>query len=113
VVKLADVTWDRVVATSKTLRSLTRLAGAAPSSAGLWVPRRLTATGLHQVLGFIRHIPAPALAGMDGVSSRRAHQLLAGAVVTAQVMHRLRIDVLHQCPWALREGMILRRLDVT
>ncbi|QSB14485.1 Ppx/GppA family phosphatase [Natronosporangium hydrolyticum] len=110
--KLTDVVWERAVATSKTLRSLARLAGAAPSSAGHRVPRQLTGTGLRQVMGFIRHIPAPALAGMDGVSGRRAHQLLAGAVVAAQVMRRLELPALQQCPWALREGMILRRLDI-
>lgn len=113
VAKLADYEWDRAVATSKTLRSLARLAGAAPSSAGRWAPRQLTATGLHQVLGFIRHIPAAALAGMGGVSADRADQLLAGAVVVAAVMRRLGIETLHQCPWALREGLILRRLDLT
>jgi exopolyphosphatase/guanosine-5'-triphosphate,3'-diphosphate pyrophosphatase len=111
--KLSGHHWDRAVATSKALRSLARLAGAAPSKAGPRVPRQLTATGLHQVLSFIRHIPAPALAGMDGVSASRAHQLLAGAVVAAAVMSRLGVDALHLCPWALREGVILRRLDVT
>ena len=30
-------------------------------------PRQLTRTGLHQLLGFIRHIPSSALAEMDGV----------------------------------------------
>lgn len=113
VAKLAELRWDQAVATSKTLRSLARLAGAAPSSAGPRAPRTLSATGLHQVLGFIRHIPASALATMDGVSASRAHQLLAGALVASGVMRRLEVDVLHQCPWALREGMILRRLDVT
>jgi exopolyphosphatase/guanosine-5'-triphosphate,3'-diphosphate pyrophosphatase len=111
--KLLELGWDRPVATSKTLRSLGRLAGSAPSGAGPWVPRQLWATGLRQVLGFIRHIPAKALAGMDGVSASRAHQLLAGAVVAEAVMRRLKIDTLHQCPWALREGLILRRLDLT
>lgn len=111
--KLADLGWDRAVATSKALRSLGRLAGAAPGNAGAWTPRQLTATGLEQVLGFIRHIPARALAGMEGVSPSRSHQLLAGAVVAAAVMRRLKIDILHQCPWALREGIILRRLDLT
>jgi exopolyphosphatase / guanosine-5'-triphosphate,3'-diphosphate pyrophosphatase len=111
--KLAEVRWDRPVTTSKTFRSLGRLAGAAPSSAGLWQPRRLSATGLRQVLGFIRHIPSPALATMDGVSADRAHQLLAGAVVADAVFRLLTIDAVDQCPWALREGVILRRLDVT
>jgi exopolyphosphatase / guanosine-5'-triphosphate,3'-diphosphate pyrophosphatase len=104
--------WDRPVATSKTFRSLARLAGAAPSGEGLRVERRLTRTGLHQVLGFIRHIPSAALADMDGVSAGRAHQLLAGAILAECVMERLDIDSLDLCPWALREGVILRRLDV-
>ncbi|HKT01071.1 MAG TPA: Ppx/GppA phosphatase family protein [Rugosimonospora sp.] len=104
--------WDRPVATSKTFRTLARLAGAAPSVEGPLVPRRLTLQGLHQVLGFIRHIPSGKLAEMDGVSASRAHQLLAGAVVAEAAMTRLGIDSLELCPWALREGVILRRLDI-
>ncbi len=102
---------DRSVGTSKTLRSLARLAGAAPSGAGLREHRVLTLTGVRQVLGFIRRIPSGALAELDGVSPRRAHQLLAGAVVAEVAMRRLRLDELRICPWALREGVILRRLD--
>jgi exopolyphosphatase / guanosine-5'-triphosphate,3'-diphosphate pyrophosphatase len=111
--KLASVRWERPVVTSKTFRSLARLAGAAPSSAGLWEPRRLSATGLTQVLGFIRHIPSSALATMPGVGADRAHQLLAGAVVATCAFRRLKIQSADLCPWALREGVILRRLDVT
>jgi exopolyphosphatase/guanosine-5'-triphosphate,3'-diphosphate pyrophosphatase len=113
-VQLADVDlrgWDRVAATSKTFRTLARLAGAAPSAAGLRAPRSLTRTGLHQVLGFIRHMSSTALREMDGVSAARARQLLAGAVVADETMRRLRIDAVDICPWALREGVILQRLD--
>jgi exopolyphosphatase/guanosine-5'-triphosphate,3'-diphosphate pyrophosphatase len=104
--------WDRVAATSKTFRTLARLAGAAPSGAGFRTPRSLTLTGLHQVLGFIRHMSAAALGEMDGVSAARAHQLLAGAVVAEAIMRRLGMDSLDICPWALREGVILERLDL-
>jgi exopolyphosphatase/guanosine-5'-triphosphate,3'-diphosphate pyrophosphatase len=104
--------WDRAVVTSKTFRTLARLAGAAPSSAGPQVPRQLTLIGLHQVLGFIRRMPSAALAEMEGVSAGRAHQLLAGAVVAETAMRRLGIESVDMCPWALREGVILRRLDV-
>ncbi|GAA1804908.1 Ppx/GppA phosphatase family protein [Planosporangium flavigriseum] len=104
--------WDRAVATSKTFRTLARLAGAAPSSAGRWVHRELALTGLHQVLGFIRRMPSAALAEMEGVSASRAHQLLAGAVVAETAMRRLGIEAVDMCPWALREGVILRRLDI-
>ena len=51
------------------------------------------------------------LAELDGVSAARAHQTLAGAVVAAAAMDALDVDVLELCPWALREGVILRRLD--
>ncbi|SDY06750.1 Ppx/GppA phosphatase [Micromonospora pattaloongensis] len=109
--KAVGVGWDRPVATSKTFRTLARLAGAAPSRAGLWVRRTLSATGLRQVLGFIRHIPPAQLAELEGVSPRRADQLLAGAVVAEAAMRRLDVEELEICPWALREGVILRRLD--
>ncbi|MFF0659057.1 MULTISPECIES: Ppx/GppA phosphatase family protein [Micromonospora] len=109
--QLAAVGWERPVATSKTFRTLARLAGAAPSGAGLWARRSLTRTGLRQVLGFIRHIPPAQLPELEGVSAQRAHQLLAGAVVAEAVMRRLDVDCVDICPWALREGVILRRLD--
>ncbi|WBB66239.1 Ppx/GppA phosphatase family protein [Micromonospora sp. WMMD812] len=109
--EMTEVGWERAVATSKTFRTLARLAGAAPSTAGLWARRRLTRTGLRQVLGFIRHIPPAQLPELEGVSAGRAHQLLAGAIVAEAVMRQLDVDSLHICPWALREGVILRRLD--
>jgi exopolyphosphatase/guanosine-5'-triphosphate,3'-diphosphate pyrophosphatase len=103
--------FDLAVGTSKTFRSLARLAGAAPSGAGLRARRTLTDIGLRQVFGFISRIPSADLAELDGVSPGRAHQLVAGASVAAAVMRALRISELHICPWALREGVILRRLD--
>jgi exopolyphosphatase/guanosine-5'-triphosphate,3'-diphosphate pyrophosphatase len=102
---------DRVVATSKTFRTLARLAGAAPSSAGPRTRRALTRTGLTQVTSFISRMAASDLAELDGVSEGRAHQTLAGAVVAAAAMDALKVDELEICPWALREGVILQRLD--
>ena len=102
---------DRVVATSKTFRTLARLAGAAPSSEGPRTRRLLTRTGLKQVHAFVSRMASDDLAELDGVSVGRAHQVLAGAVVAAAAMDALAVDVLELCPWALREGVILRRLD--
>ncbi len=102
---------DRVVATSKTFRTLARLAGAAPSSEGPRAVRMLTRTGLTQVHAFISRMASQDLAELDGVSVGRAHQVLAGAVVAAGAMAALDVDRLELCPWALREGVILRRLD--
>ena len=102
---------DKVVASSKTFRTLARLAGAAPSSAGPRTPRNLPINGLRQVIGFISRITAGDLAELDGVSAARAHQTLAGAIVAEQAMLALGVTELALCPWALREGVILRRLD--
>jgi exopolyphosphatase/guanosine-5'-triphosphate,3'-diphosphate pyrophosphatase len=108
---LADGRPDRVVASSKTFRTLARLAGAAPSKEGPRVPRRLNVNGLRQVIGFISRMASADLAELDGVSAARAHQTLAGAIVAEQAMLALNVTELSQCPWALREGVILRRLD--
>jgi exopolyphosphatase/guanosine-5'-triphosphate,3'-diphosphate pyrophosphatase len=102
---------DRVVATSKTFRTLARLSGAAPSSAGPRVRRVLNQNGLAQVTAFISRITSADLAELEGVSPGRAHQVLAGAVVAAAAMSALDVEELELCPWALREGVILRRLD--
>ncbi|MGH3866520.1 MAG: hypothetical protein ACRDQ4_10360 [Pseudonocardiaceae bacterium] len=102
---------DRVVGTSKTIRSLARLSGAAPSSAGPRVRRTLTDAGLRQVIAFISRMSAEDLAELEGVSASRSHQLVAGALVIQATMRALEVDVMDLCPWALREGVILRRLD--
>ncbi|WP_031467531.1 Ppx/GppA phosphatase family protein [Sciscionella sediminilitoris] len=104
---------DRVVATSKTFRSLARLTGAAPSSEGPRARRTLTHTGLRQLISFISRMSAADLAELEGVGANRAHQLVAGALVAESAMRGLRVSELEICPWALREGVILRRLDQT
>jgi exopolyphosphatase/guanosine-5'-triphosphate,3'-diphosphate pyrophosphatase len=100
-----------VAATSKTFRTLARLTGAAPYSAGLQVPRQLTLEGLDQLVGFVSRIESGALGELRGVSIDRAHQVPAGAVVAAATMRALDVRCVRICPWALREGVILRRLD--
>lgn len=102
---------DRVVATSKTFRSLARLTGAAPSAAGLRVRRVLTEPGLRQLTAFVTRMSAADLAELEGVSHSRSHQLVAGALVAHTAMRALSLQELEICPWALREGVILRRLD--
>jgi exopolyphosphatase/guanosine-5'-triphosphate,3'-diphosphate pyrophosphatase len=102
---------DRAVASSKTFRTLARLTGAAPSAEGPYARRELHLGALQQVLGFISRIPAADLAELEGVSAARAHQLLAGGIVAEAAMRLLDIDCVEICPWALREGVILRRLD--
>ena len=48
---------------------------------------------------------------LPGVSRGRAPQLVAGAIVADAAMDLFGLRELEICPWALREGVILRRLD--
>ncbi|WP_433276283.1 hypothetical protein ACQPZA_34000 [Pseudonocardia xinjiangensis] len=102
---------DLAVGTSKTFRSLARLTGAAPSSAGPRARRVLTRVGLRQLAAFITRMSSGDLAELEGVSPSRSHQLVAGALVAEAAMRALQVSQLEICPWALREGVILRRLD--
>ena len=99
------------VGTSKTFRTLARLTGAAPSSAGPMVTRTLTHHGLRQLIAFISRMTAADRAELEGVSADRSHQIVAGALVAEAAMRALGIEQLQICPWALREGVILRRID--
>lgn len=99
------------VGTSKTFRTLARLTGSAPSSAGPHVKRTLTAPGLRQLIAFITRMTASDRAELEGVSSDRSHQIVAGALVAEAAMRALNLDKLEICPWALREGVILRQID--
>ena len=102
---------DLACATSKTFRMLARLTGAAPSSEGPRVERVLTAAGLRQVIAFISRMTAADRAELEGISSDRSHQVVAGALVAEAAMRALGLESVKICPWALREGLILQRLD--
>jgi exopolyphosphatase/guanosine-5'-triphosphate,3'-diphosphate pyrophosphatase len=102
---------DHAVGTSKTFRQLARIGGAAPSGDGPYVRRfikRSDAAGMAERLPSMK--PAER-AHLPGVSAGRVPQLPAGAIVADAAMDLLDIPQLEICPWALREGVILRRLD--
>jgi exopolyphosphatase/guanosine-5'-triphosphate,3'-diphosphate pyrophosphatase len=99
------------VATSKTFRQLARITGAEPSTEGLYVRRSLTREDLADWLPRMAVMTAAERAGLPGVSAGRARQLVAGAVVAEAVMDIFGIPEFAICPWALREGVILERLD--
>lgn len=103
---------DLAVGTSKTFRSLARIAGAAASSDGIYVPRQLRLSDLQELVPRLTAMSARERAALPGVSSGRAGQLLAGAVAAEGAMDLLEVDSVQICPWALREGIILRQLDV-
>jgi exopolyphosphatase/guanosine-5'-triphosphate,3'-diphosphate pyrophosphatase len=104
-------TPDRAVATSKTFRSLARICGAAPSADGALVRRVLDGRALRDRLPRLARMDINQIAGLPGVSVNRAHQVLAGALVADAVLDLFELSALEVCPWALREGLILERLD--
>jgi exopolyphosphatase / guanosine-5'-triphosphate,3'-diphosphate pyrophosphatase len=102
---------DRCVATSKTFRQLARIAGAAPSSEGPYVKRVLRHTDVTELADRLGRMTVEARAQLSGVSLLRAPQLAAGAIVADAAMDLFGVPELEICPWALREGVILRRMD--
>ncbi|MER8068418.1 Ppx/GppA phosphatase family protein [Streptomyces sp. NPDC094034] len=102
---------DHVVATSKTFRQLARIAGAARSADGLYVQRELSRTSLEEWVPKLATMSTLQRAALPGVSDGRSSQLLAGALVAEGAMDLFGVESVEICPWALREGIILRRLD--
>ncbi|MDO5628060.1 MAG: Ppx/GppA phosphatase family protein [Mobilicoccus sp.] len=103
---------DLYVGTSKTIRSLARLTGAAPSGEGPYVRRVLSRDALKEAMPRLAAMPQAKRADLPGVSATRSRQVLGGAMVVEAVMDLVGIEELVVCPWALREGVILQQLDL-
>jgi exopolyphosphatase/guanosine-5'-triphosphate,3'-diphosphate pyrophosphatase len=104
-------TPHRAAATSKTFRSLARICGAAPSGEGALVPRTLPLESLTEWIPKLVSMPQEELAELPGVSPSRTHQIVPGALVAEACMDIFDLAELEICPWALREGVILERID--
>src|ERR1700761_1075207 len=103
---------DHAVGTSKTFRQLARIAGAAPSNEGFYVRRFLKHSDVLLWTERLAAIDGNERIRLPGVSEGRAAQLPAGAIVADAVMDLMGVTQLEICPWALREGVILKRLDI-
>ncbi len=105
--EIYDHAADHFVATSKTFRTLARL-GAH------WFkgdPNVLELSALMMMIPKLSEMTNKSRADLPGVSASRAKQITAGAIVARSVMERLQITQVEICPWALREGIVLRWLD--
>lgn len=102
---------DMVVGTSKTFRSLARICGAAPSAAGPHVKREIHLQDLRLWTRRMEAMHPDERADLPGVSEMRARQVLAGAIAAEAAMEVFGIEVMRVSPWALREGLIIRRLN--
>jgi len=98
---------DRAIATSKTLRTLARLCGDWIDGNG----KKLRIDSLRKITPKLADMTQEQRSELPGVSVTRAKQITAGAFVAESVMRSLDIYELEICPWALREGIILKWLD--
>lgn len=103
------------VGTSKTFKQLARLSGEGRGSDPVHpTVGELGRVSVHALRDWIPRLAdmSPAQRGrLRGVSASRARHILAGAVVAEAVMSTFELDHIDVCPWALREGVLLRRLE--
>ena len=98
---------DRAIATSKTLRTLARLAGDWFDGTG----KNITVEAARKISAKLSEMDENTRAKLPGVSENRASQIVAGSLVAESVMRNLDIKELEICPWALREGVVLKWMD--
>jgi exopolyphosphatase/guanosine-5'-triphosphate,3'-diphosphate pyrophosphatase len=98
---------DRAIATSKTLRTLARLCGDWFEGSG----NNISIDAIRKISNKLADMDTPARAKLPGVSENRASQIVAGAFVAESVMRNLDLKNLEVCPWALREGVVLKWMD--
>ncbi|MEV0223211.1 Ppx/GppA phosphatase family protein [Streptomyces sp. NPDC050704] len=110
----ARIRWEAprtTVATSRTFQQLGRLCGAEPGRSGPFTPRGMVRTDLRRAVDRLAELPASERAVLPGISAARAGQSLAGAIVAHTTMKLMGIDEVTICPWALREGVLLRCIE--
>jgi exopolyphosphatase/guanosine-5'-triphosphate,3'-diphosphate pyrophosphatase len=105
--ELAEHRADRIVGTSKTFRTLARLTDHWYKDGGTYLEREALAAAIEK----LKDLSLSQRAALPGVSQSRAKQLVAGAIVAESVMKHLSIERIEICPWALREGIVLKWLD--
>jgi len=105
--ELANHQADRIVATSKTFRTLARLTDHWYNDGGKFLERSALADAIEK----LKDLTISQRSNLPGVSQGRAKQIVAGAIVAESVMKHLQIEKVEICPWALREGIVLKWLD--
>ena len=101
---------NRVVGTSKTIRSLGRLVGGT-ANAQTGELAQLHYQDLKEWEPFLREMPSNVREYLPGVTPERGYQLMAGAVLLRTAMKVFEVETLNISPWALREGIVLRYID--
>lgn len=105
--EVGDNQGRTAIGTSKTFRTLRRIQQNFLPELG----SSLTREGLKIIVPKLSKMTHGQRAELPGVSASRARQIVAGAMVAEGAMSALGIEKINQCPWALREGIVLQRLD--
>ena len=105
--ELGPLTKNYAIGTSKTFRTLRRIQMHYLPDYG----HNLTLNGLNLMVPKLQKMNLKERSSLPGVSPGRAQQIVAGAMVAQGAMKKLNLDYVVQCPWALREGIVLKRLD--
>lgn len=102
---------DQFVGTSKTVRSLARLAGSVADGIGPNDRVTLRQWQLEDWVPRLAQMPAASRPALPGITADRTFQVVAGGVVLLETMRMFGIEELDVCPWAMREGVLLDYLD--
>jgi exopolyphosphatase/guanosine-5'-triphosphate,3'-diphosphate pyrophosphatase len=102
-------TYEKDVAsgTSKTFRTLAKISQNLYPKFG----EHLTLAALNSMVPELQSLDLESRKKLSSVSAERAPQIVAGAMVARQLMKTLSLREIQICPWALREGIVLHRLD--
>ena len=98
---------DSAAGTSKTFRTLAKLSQNLYPKFG----QHLTLNALDELVPKLQGLSLEKRQELPSVSAERAPQIVAGAMVAKQLMQTLELKEIRICPWALREGIVLHRLD--
>lgn len=102
---------NHAVGTSKTMRSLARLAGTVRKEGGRENSMVMTRDELEDWIPRLAAISPDQRVALPGITKERTFQIIGGGVVADEIMKALNVEEVEICPWALREGAILRWLD--
>ena len=69
-------------------------------------------TGLREWEPTLREMPGSVREYLPGITPERGYQILAGAIVLRTAMKVFEVETLTVSPWALREGIVLRYIDL-
>lgn len=102
---------DQFVGSSKTIRSLARLAGSVTDGVGALDRTTLRKWQLDEWVPRLAKMPATSRSALPGITTDRAFQIVAGGIVLSEAMAAFEIPELDVSPWAMREGVLLDYLD--